>query len=270
MSISKWKKRPFFYAAVLTVGFAALITFLENLPDNFFFAGVVILYLTLLFELYSNQFYAEKILDQYELPQVVDKDTLVHNIHHKLFPSLTYFALVGFLYFNHQTSVELIFLGIVFIVYSLLFTNIRAYFEDKYKLEEVTHSVYDILSLIIVFALSNSISHIYWINGQNLLTIILNVLLLGTMSFVILLRLHVFRLKYLAATSILAIAYTVLVFFLLAWGLNILLISFLTMLFYYYLIAYLSHLKDRTASVKVLLEYIVVFLIFLVLIYGIS
>lgn len=271
MNILHWKKRPVIYAAVIANGFWFMISLLENLPDHFYMWASLLLFGVLIFELYSTKYYAEKLLDQFELPQVQESDRLVHMIHHIVLPNVTYWAFVMFVFFNHQRSIQIPVLIIIFVTFTVLFTNIRAYYEDKFKLEELTHSIYDMLILIIMFISADAIINLLgFLGSQVWLSSLAIVAVFALLGGITLIRYHNpirESVNTLAGWSLVGIA---VILVLQAFYFQPFAVSFLFTLLLYYFIAYLHHKHDLSLSWRVISEYFVVFLIFIVLLYGIA
>lgn len=159
--------RAFFYAGLLTVGFYLLIEILDNssvisttvnswqfvnlMPNIQFLFASIILYLLLLLELQTTTYWGKKRNSQLEIPIVEKHHEFSHYLLHIFMPSIAYWSLVGFVYFNLNYQVWGFFLGVVFIVFSLLFSNIHAYFNNNMKIEEETHKIYDFLKIVIFF-----------------------------------------------------------------------------------------------------------------------
>ncbi|MFQ5492804.1 MAG: hypothetical protein ACE5DX_01440 [Candidatus Dojkabacteria bacterium] len=268
-NIFHWKKRPFVYAIIITVGFAFLISILENLSDGFFFMGAIALYFVLLFELFITISYAKRLLDQFELPQVNSKHVQVQLVHHLVLPSLAYYSLIAYLFFNHQLSLKLLTLALVFVIFAILFTNIRALYEDKYKLEQSTHSIYDAIMILTAFlgtdALLNSLSFI----GSPTILILLSVTaLLALLGVLVIVRYQLLKPIFVLELVITIILFNIVLYILLSIGLAVFITSFLSTLFFYYILAFLSHLHEGTASKKILIEYVIVFAIMIVVLYG--
>jgi hypothetical protein len=271
VNVFHWKKRPFVYATVLTLGFALLLNILENLPDNFFFSAALILYVVLLFELFSTRFYAQRILDQFELPPVEGEDRLAQLIHHIILPTFTYVGLVIFLFFNHQHSLNILLLVLVWAIFAILFTNIRAYYEDKFKLERITHNVYDFLMLIISFISIDAILNIFsYTDAARILIVLAVAVTLIFLGFLVLIRYGLTNLSHIRVMLGTIIVFAALLYIFLLYGQSLSLVSFIGTLFFYYLIAYFNHVLDDSFSGKVLLEYVLVFSIIVTVLYGIS
>lgn len=270
MNIINWKKRPLVYALVITSGFWFLISLLENLPDRFYFVGSVFLYLILLFELYSTKYYARRLLDQFQLPQVDEKDKLIHLIHHFILPSFAYFSFVLFVFFNHQKSAHLIILAIIFIIFSVLFTNVRAYYEDKFKLEQGTHAIYDIIVIIMMFVSSDSALQTFGFLGSSGWVTLAAILIAYTvLSMLLLIRKQQINNKSLQTLVVGALLLIAFLLVLQSFRFNNFAVALLSTLLFYFVVAVFHHQQVSSLSKAIIGEYFVVFLIFIVLMYGV-
>ncbi len=269
--ILSWKKRPFFYSLVITVGFAFLLSILHNLPESFYFSAAGVLYFLFLFELFNTRYYAQKILEQFGFAPLTDETALILFIHHLVLPTLAYIGIVLFLFFNSDPNFNLFWLVLIFILFSVLFTNIRAHYEDKYNLEELTANIYDILTLVIAFVaadgLENAARSASLNNGFVVALILLLLFLLAIISIFRyrLLKPQVFRV---VLPSFFAI--TLVLFLIVSSGLAAGQIALISTLMLYYIIAFLNHYRDGTLNLNVITEYVVVFLLLLVIVYGSS
>ena len=269
--ILHWKRRPFVYAFVLSVGFALLLSTLRDAAIKNYFIGSAVLYLVLVFELYSTKFYAQDVLSQFKLPPVESKDKNVQLIHHLLLPSFIYIGLVGFVFFNSLRSIDLLIVTVSFLIFTVLFTNVRAYYEDKFQLEHSTHSIYDIINIISLFVFTDSILNLFNYFGMNLYFaagIIVAMFLL--FSVLVLMRYFLLNMHQIGVLLGTVIAVGVSMVLFIMFGFAFLLISFLVSLLFYYQLAYYNHLRDDTFSKEILFEYVVVFFILIVLIFGVS
>lgn len=272
MKLQAWKKRPFIYAFSLSIGFALLRDILRTAPTNYFFYTAAILYLILIFELFITRYYAKYLLDQYMLPPVSDTShKVIQFIHHLSLPTLLYFSLVAFTYFNSATYLDPLIWLTVFIVYSVLFTNIRAFYEDKFKLEEHTHVIYDILNILLVYFLFEVI-----LQGVNYFN--LNLIYETPLSFIVIMSvglLTVIRYKLVNRLMLLFLILIAIFCALLVLIGNLLNLATVTIaligtLIFYYFTAFINHYREQTFSYEILFEYVVVFLLLIVLVIGIS
>jgi hypothetical protein len=269
MNILAWKKRPFIYSLIVTTGFAFLLSILDNLPDSFYFTGSAVLFLIFVFELFSTHYYAARILEQFGFPPLSDEKRMITFIQHSILPTFAYFGIVLFLFFNHHPYLNFAWLLLIFIMFSLLFTNIRAYHEDKFNLEATTNGIYDILLLVISFVTADGIVNASRFAGLNNLFV---AFLISVLSIVLCILVFI-RYRYLKPRHFKLLGAVVLLIFVTAFvlvsaGLSALAVAMAVSLLLYYLIAYINHKRDGTATASVFAEYLVVFLILLVILYG--
>lgn len=265
--ITHWKKRPFIYAFVTTVGFMYLSFLLNSYPTIYYIYAVLILYLVLIFELLSTRFYARELLNQFALKSHAHHDHGVHNIHQILLPSLMYFSLALFLFFVLNKAVLVAIYLFIFIVFTVIFTNIRAYYEDKFVLEEKTNNIYDIINIVLIFVASYGVLSLFNYVDQSIYLALLTLMAL----YLVILTITLYRYNALRTELIIYMAALILGFLvasgiLLYLGASIAVISLLLGSLFYLIIAYLNHLRDDTMSVGVISEYIVVFFLFVVVI----
>jgi len=199
--------RAFFYATILTIGFYLLIQILDTssiihteiewlkfinvMPNIQFTMGSLILYILLLGELQATTFWGKKIGSQLEIPIVEKHHEFNHYLLHLFLPSIAYWCLISFVYFNLNYNFWGFFLGVVFIVFSLLFSNIHAYFHNKMKIEEETHKIYDFLKIIIYFTGIYSIFQAgYTFNLDHTLTSILVIIFSELIFFLYVSKYH--------------------------------------------------------------------------------
>jgi hypothetical protein len=269
--IFSWKKRPFFYSFVITVGFAFLLSILHNLPENFYFSAAAVLYFLFLFELFNTRYFAQKILEQFGFAPLTDETALILFIHHLVLPTLAYIGIVLFLFFNADPNFNLFWLILIFILFSVLFTNIRAHYEDKYKLEELTANIYDIYTLVIAFVTADGLENAARSAGLNPgFVVALILLLLFLLALISIIRYSLLRPKVFRVVLPSFIIITLVLFLLVSSGLAAGQIALISTLMLYYIIAFLNHYRDGTLNMNVITEYVVVFLLLLVIVYGSS
>lgn len=259
-------KRPLIYALVLTFGFGILVNLQHLLSSANFFTIGCLLYLLLLLELVSTRFLANRLADQYTLDLKRETGHAVHVIHHKVLPSLLYFALLFFSYFNSSAVVNFALAFFVFMTFLTIFTNIAAFYEHKFKLEKSTRNVYDLISIIIYFVIINDIWHIFaYFDFQPYAESFWSSLAFFALGLLALIRLGTDSIRHDLALLVAAIALIPVHLLLIYWDVTMLFTNLILVLYYYYFLAFAHHWAEKTASFKVLLEYFVVFLLFIVI-----
>lgn len=248
----------------MTIGLALLFNLNENLNQPVFFSSVLVLYLILIFELTSTFYHGKSILKQLSLSNIDAKHKDVQLIHHLVLPSMLYFGLVFFIFSNNLIYAEIPTLTVSFILFTILFTNIRAYYENDFKLALKTTNIYDFISIICSFFLTFStfkLASVLDITGYELL-IPLN-LINVTLGLLTLIRYHILSNKRLLLMfGLLAIFNTLLVLIIFFSASTIIATALVSLLFYYFT-AIANHLGDDTFEPKILIEYMVIFLLVL-------
>ena len=264
------KRRPLIYAIVMTIGFIFLQNLLQTLPEQYFLTGVLFLYPMLIFELLTTRYNAQLLLKQYSLPPISEnKESVSHLVHHVILPSLIYFSSVSFLFFHRQPSLQPFLTIGVFFIYWILFTNIRAFYEDKFKLELYTHNIYDIITTLSAFFSFVSIINIFKSNQFNLLFIFIPL----TAIFLLLYHLIVVRYQVhlsLAVKFLIGILFAAGTLIVSYSGLNELDAGFILTEVFYFTFAITLHYHDGSANLKIISEYIIIFTLSIVLLLGVT
>jgi len=192
-------------------------------------------------------------------------------IHHLLIPLGLYAATVGFMAFNRQHHPRALYLIGFFFIITILFTNLRAFYEHRSKIEKQTHYIYDLAKLLLFFAASNVAFHVW--NEPN--QIVIAAAFAGVLALLLQIMTSVRYKKFEALLLILTLA--------LSLGLTlttlavytsttptVMQISAFATLEYYILTALLHHLINRDLTKEIILEYLVVFTISILLLTGLS
>lgn len=266
-----YNRRAFFYSAIIVLGLMFLMN-IELFNTSFYIASAIVLYLIILFEMYYIWFVSREKLKQLDLPLITEYSKSKEFLNHILLPSLLYFALAGFIYYNNQTAIRVPLIIISFIAFSSLFVNLKAFYLDKADLEKNTYFVYDLIELMIFFMLTNLSLHYISIRNlpNELITLSTFVISFGMLLLNLfqLDRIHLieigiaFGLSFIPAFSALFLG----VFN----SYSILAISAYTFLSYYFSFGFLVHKVDGTLNKEVVLEYISIFLLALAFLFGIS
>ncbi len=138
------------FGLFLDAGFALLMLILTISPFQHFVFGSIILYLLLLMEIVAIRGFARRKMIQLNMSIINDREAPIQNILHYVLPSIIYWLVVVFIVFEPNTSIWLVILAFISLIFINLFVNIRAYYEDKFKLEMNTHHIYDFLKLMIL------------------------------------------------------------------------------------------------------------------------
>lgn len=264
-------KRPIFYSLILSIGFCVLIFILEYNPEKNYFLGSVVLYIILMFEIYATWAMGRKKLKQLEVPILDQYSQLTQVIMHYSLPSLAYWAIVGFIYTNTSFSISILLIIIIFILFLTLFINIRAYYLDKFRIEEKTHYIYDVLKLFIYFLIIYTLYIFEYKYNINFYT---PAFLIVLFSFIIQ-GLNLYRYNHIHLNSILFIFFNSLVLGIISILLNNIVqinlfekitISFIS---YYFLMGITHHKIRKDLTVRIVLEYFLFGVLALLIFIGI-
>jgi hypothetical protein len=259
-----WKKRPLIYSLILTIGLVILLYILDNTKLEYYIIGVIILSLIFVVEIVSTIYFGNKLLIQYQLPPINNKYHLGNVIQHVFLPIALYISINSFIFFHKYLAFKYLFIIISFYLFWVLFTNIRAYYEDKFVIEIKTHYVYDLISLISYFGLFDTIMNlVVYFEINDIYVVVLTQILILLFYVLVIFRLKIFD----VAKIIFPILFVNLGIILLGQTLHIYPIktAFISTIIYYFFIAYSNHHKENTKSMKVLEEYFVLGCIAIVL-----
>ena len=260
-----WRKRPLVYSLIIAIGLLILQYILDHESPEFFMWGTLILGLMFMLELISTIYIGKKFLIQYKLPPIDGSGHIANILHHIVLPIALLISLAGFLFFNKEGNLKFIIIGVGTLLFWILFTNIFAFYEDKFKIELRTHYIYDYISVFAFFSLFDTTVQATAYLGVNMGTkLILIALVALVFSLISIIRLGAFDLLKLSIPFALMSCglYALTAHF----NLPDLKIAFLNTILYYFLVAFSIHHKEHTKSMKVLEEYIVLVLIAIVLI----
>ncbi|MBN1915990.1 hypothetical protein JW796_03290 [Candidatus Dojkabacteria bacterium] len=265
-------RRGIFYGFFISIGLIFLVELMINLEQKLFFIASIILYLVFVFEVLTSQIYSKKILAQMEIPQVDTYSKFSQFTHHLLLPTALYMSCLGIIYYYHLTLPKYFFFFICFFIFTLMFINIRAYYEDKFKLEERTHYIYDIIKFITFFQLTNTILETINYFGFDPF---LSYVLIGMTAFMINTIVTIRRNQFNYLTIIFNLITTLVIIETVValssyTNFSILATSSYTLLVFYITSAILHHKLEGSLKKEVLLEYLVVLLLSLVILQGLS
>ncbi len=252
--------RQLFYAFVMALG----LVFLQQLAVvsslKIFVLGAALLALVLLLELYTNYFFAERLLKQLDLPGPESYSKSVQAVYHLLLPLLLYFSLVGFVYTNNRLDLGWLYFCWGFALFALLFINIRAYYEDKFKLEESTHLIYDLIKIFVYFSFTNAILNLAQAFGFSFFVIV-GVIFAGAslLTLLVLIRRRHYSEQNLALIILAGLVLGYLTAVLLgSFAGKTLLLAFYSTIVFYLFNAVLHHEIERTLNLSLVFEYLLV------------
>ena len=215
-------------------------------------------------ELISTIYLSKKLLIQYNLPSINKNDRIANLVQHIVLPFSFFIGLSSFMFFYQYSIIKYLFLAASLVIFWILFTNISAYYEDKFKIEIRTHGIYDSLTVLAYFGIFECIIDItYYLNIN--FTYILVLLSITTLIFCLTIITRLFPANLLKIIPIIVFINVIIYFIGKYFGLESLRISFLSSAVIYFFIAYANHSKENTKSLGVIEEYILLFLIALVI-----
>jgi len=161
IDIFKKDKRSLIYSIILAFGFLISFTILESSPRNFYFLSGIILYVIVLFELYTtaehyHDFHKNKSHAKYDF----ESHKSIQLAHHLFLPSALFFGLLFFTYFNNQPSIYFVIILLAFFMFLVLFENIHSYYKNLFSINKATNFVYDLITIILTFLWVNIIANL--------------------------------------------------------------------------------------------------------------
>ncbi len=263
MLINRKNNRAFVYSFFISLGVVALQQIALTSGNNAFLLGFIVVSLLLALELYTTRRLASTKLSQFDLITAANNSNSNIIVYHTILPSILLVSLAGFIYFNNQPGLWPIYFLTSFILYSMLFINIRAHYEDKFKLEEETEIVYDLIKIFSFFAITNLIINLSSLFDFNyfiitgLLFIVSSLLSLLVIAkrknlhfyYVPLILLASLFLAYITSAIITIFEPTVMV------------TSFYATIIFYLINALLHHELEKTLRIGIVIEYILTALI---------
>ncbi|HRO64956.1 MAG TPA: hypothetical protein PKU78_01935 [Candidatus Dojkabacteria bacterium] len=269
-TLVQYTKRPYIYAVMITIGIMALYSILHTSSAISYFAASISLYTLLLFELYSTKFYATTFDDQFELTSRSKKHRKAHWVHHLIMPTVLFVSIVLFVFANSQLNMALVIALISLVLFSILFLNIKAYYENKYKLENKTANVYDVISIASVFMLAFSIFVVTALLGElYIISGLMNTAVLIILGYLTLARYHIINKQGGMMLFAMLLVYFNSFLALLNFDISIVAHTILTTFVYYYFTAVVNHYEEKSLDLKVIIEYLAVFvIIFVIIILG--
>jgi len=264
-------RRSIFYALLTGLGQLFSIHLLKEKGINAFLISNAVTCLILCFEIYLNWRYATKVLRQIDMPDINVYNLWGHLLNHITLPILLFISFSGFIYFNKDDLVRLVALSLLIFINSILFINIRSYYEDKFRIETSTRYIYDIIKLFIFFFGVNLILHIQiilqlevWVAS---ISIALLVLLLGFLLIYRQSQVNIHTIYYIIISAFIIGVLFMLISFspILTLGINIVIF-----LLFYFDISILQHKLDRSLTLEIFTEYLLTLILAFVIFAGIS
>ncbi len=262
----------FFYAFSLTVGIYISLQELHtyNNSSTYLTFSLALLFIFLT-EIYIT-WQTNQLKVAIEISTEVVKYTLVHLVHRVLLPVGLYISLTSYGYYNFTSDSFTVLLVLVFIIFYILFYNIRVYFEHHNKEDHNTHYVYDIIKFLIFYMSLDLYSNLF-LTEKISLTV---GTILSIVTTYIIVHLMIWRVdklsKYNSVLTMVASLYVGGVYFILInlEKFNALQIALIASLSFYFLVAIISHRIHHTLSKDVIVEYLLIFVIVFGIMYGLN
>ena len=263
--------RALVYASVLTLGTYLLIYIQPETSAKYYIVALGINLVLFTLEIISIRIISKARLVQIGLPVVNRYSKIEEAVYHQFLPLILFSSFNIFIFFNPINLLSYSLLPIVFFSFFVLFINIRAYHEDKFKLEQSTHFIYPFASIFGLFSLVNAllnITNIYDVMPFILVVIIFITIIISNFSlFIENITWNVKLITLLIFTSILVTLFAVFLYY---YYESTLRTSFMTASLFYLFAALVHHKQEATLDVFVISEYLVILFLSFVLLYGIS
>jgi hypothetical protein len=262
-------KRELLYGLVLGAGSISLQLIAKNYNYDIQLLVIVINLAMLLIGIYVHFSRADAQLKQLDLPSVDQLTPSLKLILHILFPAIFLITLEHFIIFNNYPWLSIIYFIITAFVTTSYLINIKAHYLDKFKLVEKTNYIYDVTRILVFFMVLDII-----LNISSILS--MNIYLVGLIVFVIsaaLIASILIRKININYFDILLILLAGLALGLLLVGIHTLLaasaiiVSFFLTLCYYILAAVITHELDNTLRLSTVVEYLLVSLLALLVLF---
>ncbi len=258
--LNKKNLRAFSYALSVAIGVVFVQIIGMQYPIENYIVFSVILLGVLVVEVFLNYRKSVQVIKQLDLPEVKIYNKFTQIVFHWFVPIGFLIVLLTFIYLNNQSSLILFFFGLSFAFFFIFFVNMRSYYEDKFKLEEKTHFIYDVMKIFTFFALANSILNI---SSGFEINFFITVALVSITSIVLTLMMLLVERRVGIVTwgliflSGMALGYLTSSLQLFLEGTN-LIISFYSALIFYIFNALIYHEIKRTLNRQIIVEYLLV------------
>ncbi len=260
-----------FYAVTIVLGMTLALSELDQGRTANFLRFSVVVLLAFVIELYLSWTERSRQVKQTQIPRFDRISYQSQLLHHAFLPVIAYLSILGFAYFNRQFHLRVTILGLAFVVFTILFINIRAYYAHTLKVLESTHFIYDIIKLVIFFCACDTLLNISITYNLGILGILGIAFLSIGLLLLMLIRYN--RLELLALLLVIALSAIIggLTFFMLSQGrFNAMQMAFISFLSFYVSSAALHHEMDHDLTWTILLEYVAILIIAISLVYGIN
>lgn len=253
---------------IQNLGFLLILIYLLNFKLIYFFSGVFIGLLFYIIQLWRIENSYRNDL-QLSLPVFRITERTNHFMLHYFVPALLYLSVCSYIFFSRLLIVQIFVVTLFCFAKLIIFTNLKAFFTNKYLIEIKTHYIYDLISLssYLLFVLSSFEINNY-LGLHSSVTYILN-FLIGIIYFLTAV------IRYRSNNKVLTlIIFSILnitaVIALTTFGFNILRIAGIQMYILYLLLIYLHHINEsRSLRIRLLVEYLLIGMLILIIGYNI-
>jgi len=261
--------RSVVYSLTVVLGLSIAFNLLDRGHDSDFVKMVVITSFIFIIEIYTGWLFRRQQVDQLEIP-LFGHQLFSELSHHLFIPLGMFFSICGFGYFNRQDHLRIAVLAFAFVVLAVMFANIRAFYENRMKLERQTHYIYDIAKLLLFFGASDTFFN--WTSSVDMPY--LGALAVSALGLLLLLMMSIrhdrvdTRIgKQILALSVILLVVSVVISIV---DHNPLQASTTVTLVYYLITAAVHHILNKDLTIQVALEYILVTVLSLGFIYGLT
>lgn len=261
------KKRHIFYGLVIWVGLFILNSLHKSFEPSFYLLGSMIMYLVVLVELILTS-------DRYHKYKDVE-DSISHQktiliAHHVLLPTILYFSVVAYLFFNTSIIINYAVITVVAVLFAIFYDNIYSFYHGEKKEFHHTHYIYDIISIITLY-----LSTVSLLQSVHLVANVLLILLICVNfifhGYLLLKRYtaHADKIFMLAISIVILISVTIL--FSAMNAVSAIAVGFFVSIVYSALTLYISHPDKRKITFDLILEFILItFICFAIIrLYGV-
>ena len=263
------RKRSVFYSFILGLLLLFGLQVLKDYGSKGFLIVILVNCLILIFEIYLNWRYATRSLRQVDLPLGGVYNIWGHILNHLALPILLTLSISGFLFFNNDDLIRIISVLIYVFLILILLINIRSYYEDEFKTESVTRYIYEVIKLVIFFFSINIILHLEellrldaWI-GTFLICV-----LIVTLGLLLIYRRNQIGFAQIAYLVLSSIVISVIYIFLDLSNIVLLGVNVIIFILFYFVMSILHNKIERTLTIGILVEYILISILALALFYG--
>lgn len=251
--------RPFLYSVTLVLGLSLAFEQLNIGQTQNFYVVVFIISLILLIEIFTSWLWYRVHHPQVRI-NIVDKyDQLTHWMHHILLPVIAFYSGAIFVYYNQSQTIRWPMYLVNVFLFTILFYNLRSYFEKDLLQESISHYIYDILKMYLFFVISNVLANAVLTDIRTVLIPLIMIGLAGLFTLLGMRRKQWLSLPNLLLTITLSIGIGVLNLFLLRFtSLTPIQFGLVNILGYYFVNATIHHQISKSLGLRIVLEYLLI------------